>query len=758
MIVLIITKILCASNFDEEMTRQNNSVENITTSNSDMNPNLRSTDFNHTFAKTQTGNNKFNIEMLQNTNDLCLQNFDSSGISSNFRSNKDKIYASKTHSQAKISADNPTTDDYTKHNEYPIYLYKEPAPIQYNFCKSINQTSANGNISSNNYLNFESQNNHDNINEVWDENKLYQSASNDNNNEKHTDTSKYPQNDEILQDQSFDYLDLYISQFDEIVKNDDLLEIQRNFEFDEIFKLIERDQELIKEENEILKQNIIPPKRTRIEMNLNFNNSNYNNSNVKTPIIEINDMITSQKEVLNNNSNFQKLNTSLKTGHKPITPNIKNKINIKENKTISQPEVYRQSLLNTIPIIFSETNKLSNISSTSKTDQSSKNHEINSTCDNENNSPYGNDFDSPNFSLDFLNSYMTELNEKYLEQCENIFSVVIERINRILSQEEYVEKFSNSKNNKNSFKYRCYLKINITVKYLLKEILGEEIPISICANIFINLYDGNLDIGKSKHAKYNIFRTNEHENNSFNSLISNIENNYGNEANKMAKSAYDNFLEKLNPYISVLIKEIYDGHINNKNELYSNINKVFYDINNLIFFKNYQITESESLIIYKVLKSISKFLKKISEDQYLTQVFPEFRIINILYHLRIKDHHIYNRKFHAGIFLKKILKQKLNEFKEKYQSVQNLDDTYFKEILEIRVFYIFNLFKFLNIKKPYLLGYIFLSIKAYLLHNEQASYKEKNDLEKIFSLHLLKLDKILNQEVFIRINPTINKI
>ncbi|KAG0423335.1 hypothetical protein DMUE_6156, partial [Dictyocoela muelleri] len=117
--------------------------------------------------------------------------------------------------------------------------------------------------------------------------------------------------------------------------------------------------------------------------------------------------------------------------------------------------------------------------------------------------------------------------------------------------------------------------------------------------------------------------------------------------------------------------------------------------------------------------------------------------------------------FHAGILLKKILKTKLKAFKVKYQSVQNidnLDNTYFKEILEIRAFYIFTLFKFLNIKKPYLMEYILLSIQSYLLKSQKLNYIEKNELEKIFSLNVLNLDKILNRQVIIHIKPYIRWI
>ncbi|KAG0433977.1 hypothetical protein DMUE_5348, partial [Dictyocoela muelleri] len=223
------------------------------------------------------------------------------------------------------------------------------------------------------------------------------------------------------------------------------------------------------------------------------------------------------------------------------------------------------------------------------------------------------------------------------------------------------------------------------------------IPIHICTNSFIDLNHVSLDIANAKYTEYNIFRTNEYEIDAFGSLIRNIENKYGDEAKKIAESAYNNFLEKLNPDFFILMDEIMSDQIKNRNILYSNINFIFININKFINFTNDQITETDGLIIYKVLKSISKFLIETSSDSFLSQIFPEFRIINILYHARIQDHRISGRKFSSGIFLKKILKQKLKDFKVKYQSIQKIDnfgEISLKEILEIRVIYIFTFLNF----------------------------------------------------------------
>ncbi|KAG0442518.1 hypothetical protein DMUE_0216 [Dictyocoela muelleri] len=754
MIFLFAINILCTSNVYEETKKQNNEDKNIINLNSGMDQNLSLTHFNSEIEKIKVGynkraNDKFNIEMIPKKNNIYFQNFDSSSLSSNYEYKRDLIYASKINSQTKINAHNPTADTDTNHNKNNLSFNSEHISDAYNFYKSIKQTPPNENISANNFDNLESINSNSN-NQVIKENKLYQSASEDND-EKYFLRYKYSQKEENLPEQLFDYLDLNIFQFDKIVTNNDFSEIERNAEFDEVFKLIERDQELIKEENEKQKQNIIPTKRARIENDLDDINSNIANPTIKKTF-----EITQQPQPFNNKFNFPKPTETLKSDQKPMTSKF-NKI-LNKNIEISETKVFNKSRLNFRPIlpkISGQTNDFLNNHNIS-TYSPSNNYEINSTRNIEIDFPYDNDFDSPNFSLDFLNSYIADLNKNYSEKCENIFLVVADRISEVLFRLRSENKFNDSDRSKRPFSYRCYLKINISVGYILTEILDKNIPFYIFTNNFVKINNDNLDISKSKYAGYNIFRTKEQENDAFNSLISEIELKYGNEAKKLAKSAYNNFLEKLNPDILVLIEKIYNGQVNNKRATHSNINKVFYAINNLIQFKNVQLTEVDSLIIYKVLKSISKFLRQTSEDSFLTSVFPEFRIINLLYHSRINDHHISGRKFHAGIFLKKILKQKLEDFKEKYQTagrMNNLDNIYFKEILEIRVFYFFTLFKFLNIKKPYLLAYILLSIRSYLLKSEKINYIEKNEFEKIFSLHVINLDEILYKQLFIHLKP-----
>ncbi|KAG0440730.1 hypothetical protein DMUE_1529 [Dictyocoela muelleri] len=743
MIIFFKIIILCTSNYDEEINEQKNNVENAIPSNLDINQNPSLTHFNQTLENTTIRNHKFSIEMIFKTNDHCLKNVDSYGKSSNLRNNEEKIYVSNLHFKTKINADDHILSKYSASNNIQSVICEEKQSNVYNFYKDAKQTSHNENISSNNHLILEGQNDYNNTNQDTYNNNFIQLFSKNKNDEKHYDISKYSRINEILQDQLLDYS----------TKNKGVSKNQINGEFHEINKLLETDKKLIKKDNEKSSQNIIPSKKVRT-VSYPFDID----SILTDPYIPTNDDIQRETKAFKIKSNIPKPIANIKTDYNRTISNIKKVvININENDKIknSENKVNEKSQLNPIPSsskTTEKTNNFSDILNTSETFLPSKNNKPNLTSDNEFNSPYGIDFESPKFSLDILNSYIDELNANYLRKCKNIFSVVVNKIIEVANNTESPNKVSNLAKYRSNLKLIYYTKINFILKIILKEILGDEIPVSIFTNYFINLYDGNLDMAKSKHDEYNIFRTNEQENGVFNSLIDNTEQKYKFESNKMAKSAYNDFIKKINPDFLILMDEIISGQIKNRNILNSNMNYIFININKFINFTNDQITETESLIIYKVLKSISKNLKKASNDLFISCVFPEFRIINILYHSRMNDHHLSGRKFHVGIFLKKILKQKLKDFKEKYQSfekIDNLDDDYLKGILEIRTVYIFNFFKFINIKKPYLMAYILLSIKSYLLQSQKIDYTEKNDFEKIFSLHVLNLDDIFYQQVIL---------
>ncbi|KAG0440958.1 hypothetical protein DMUE_1395, partial [Dictyocoela muelleri] len=234
-------------------------------------------------------------------------------------------------------------------------------------------------------------------------------------------------------------------------------------------------------------------------------------------------------------------NKDLKTDYNRTILNVKKFVNITKNKNQKiKQKINNNFQLNCRSILSKRTKKANYFlyhHHTSKTYFSIEKYRTILARIDEIDSPY--DFDSPNFSLDFLNSYIIHLNENYLEKCKNIFSVVSEKISEVLFRLKCYNKILEPTKCKTSLTYKCYLKINSSIETILKENLAEEIPIYIHINSFINLNRKNLDLIMNKKAEYNIFRTNENENDAINSLIKKIENKYKDEAKKTAKSAYN---------------------------------------------------------------------------------------------------------------------------------------------------------------------------------------------------------------------------
>ncbi|KAG0436337.1 hypothetical protein DMUE_4272 [Dictyocoela muelleri] len=172
---------------------------------------------------------------------------------------------------------------------------------------------------------FENQNNHNNVNQAFKEDKICQSFSKNNNDETFIETSKYPQNEKYLLKQPFDYLSKKNFEFQQYVKNNDLLEIHINSDYDKNNKNLKRSQELIKDEK--LKQNFIPIKITRIDSSdINISDNFFQTNNVFTP----------QSEAINIRSNFSNTIKDLKPHHKLSISDGENLINTNNNDKITK--------------------------------------------------------------------------------------------------------------------------------------------------------------------------------------------------------------------------------------------------------------------------------------------------------------------------------------------------------------------------------------------------------------------------------------
>ncbi|KAG0440306.1 hypothetical protein DMUE_1837 [Dictyocoela muelleri] len=111
---------------------------------------------------------------------------------------------------------------------------------------------------------------------------------------------------------------------------------------------------------------------------------------------------------------------------------------------------------------------------------------------------------------------------------------------------------------------------------------------------------------------------------------------------------------------------------------------------------------------------------------------------------------VFRRKWHSGIFLKNAVEDQIKCLKSKYPLIanRNNDSEFLKWILEIRAFYIVKFLKFLNLKKPFLVAYLILSYKSYILRTQGSLnlINEKRDFKKMFKMNIINLINILKNQ------------
>ncbi|KAG0438956.1 hypothetical protein DMUE_2768 [Dictyocoela muelleri] len=314
-------------------------------------------------------------------------------------------------------------------------------------------------------------------------------------------------------------------------------------------------------------------------------------------------------------------------------------------------------------------------------------------------------------------------------------------------------KFHDKQKTIDNLHYNDYIYINFgrLNKYFeneLKNIFNFHFTFNFNSNKFFKISCKSLDIKENRSVPYNLFRTSKREKYGISKLFNEIEMMHGNNAMNIAKITYTNFVETLEKNIQN------DINLLKCSEILYNYEKIEYILNNINTAGNLvllnTINDNDKLIIYKVMNSIIKFFKKTSNDSFLSFHFPEIKILYHLYHLNMKNHRILKRRWHAGIFLKTIIKRKMKFFKNNYISHESINNIkqYFKDILEIRIFYILDLLKFLDVKKPYLAAYLMISLKSYFLGIKQIHYIEEDEFTKMFNMSVRNLFNILEEKIF----------
>ncbi|KAG0437508.1 hypothetical protein DMUE_3649, partial [Dictyocoela muelleri] len=318
------------------------------------------------------------------------------------------------------------------------------------------------------------------------------------------------------------------------------------------------------------------------------------------------------------------------------------------------------------------------------------------------------------------------------------------------------QKISNNKSlNKNNGRpsFNCSKKYFIIFKKEILKIFKKYSFFSIFTQRFISSHHYDLDMKFFKTYSGNPFRQQIGEKFNLNQFTNRIERKYGKEALEIASQKYISFLTNVNVYYQ--IKSLKENLNKSKYEytdlVYHEISKgIIYNININCKFADLSLSEDQELIIYKVIKSIIKFLEKISQDIYISNVFPEIKIIASLYFENFDKHTFEKIKWNSGKCLTMFIKHRIKLLEKKFPLINN-DPEFSKRILETRIFYIYNLLIFLNMKRAHLLAYILLSIKSYYLRleGELDTISEINEFDKVFKMSVSDLITIFKKNEFI---------
>lgn len=215
----------------------------------------------------------------------------------------------------------------------------------------------------------------------------------------------------------------------------------------------------------------------------------------------------------------------------------------------------------------------------------------------------------------------------------------------------------------------------------------------------------------------------------------------------------------ISPYMKKFVKYnsniiLFENHKLSRKSIYDSVNRIN-KFTNVTNYRNYKLKEMQSVMIL-FLQVLEKFINKISKDDFLKELFPE-----ILYVYKLsstfRSISIFNRNWYINCVYLKFLSQKISCFKNslRKQGFENILIPLL--ILEIRMFYILEFLKIMNVKKLYLLLYVVQSFDLYfaMKNNESIEYLKLTgtDFDGIFELNnrdvIKKLRKVKFPENFI---------
>lgn len=309
-------------------------------------------------------------------------------------------------------------------------------------------------------------------------------------------------------------------------------------------------------------------------------------------------------------------------------------------------------------------------------------------------------------------------------------------------------------------------------KYAMLEfqtIFCTKYRISAFTNIFNHILSKVLDLTCLKRQLSDPFRTSRNLGDLVYFIKEKLARKYGENSEKIILKTTGDFFGKIGLLTknrinklahlkcnSLLIEGVFLQH----QEIYKIIKIINWEAKNLKIKNACCSRYFDEIMALYISLAIDSFFTISTNCCLVNKVFPEIKILYALYKDKINYHTITNCRVYAGDFIVYNTIERIGKLKAYFYSSNFRHDRLFAaKILEIRILYLLEFFKLLNIKKAYLLMYVLKSINSFYL---QCDYKcdyltEINDFYKIFNnsvsgniaaLHY-NLNNNLNLKIFI---------
>lgn len=177
---------------------------------------------------------------------------------------------------------------------------------------------------------------------------------------------------------------------------------------------------------------------------------------------------------------------------------------------------------------------------------------------------------------------------------------------------------------------------------------------------------------------------------------------------------------------------------------------VLLEVNKLSKFFVEELKYEEKLVVYKIEKEMIAFAKKCSQDALINGLFPEIGAIFYIYYENYDKHTLKDRWVYGGTYLFSFMTEKFDLLKKHHADLEKNPLYFAKLILLIRLEYVLDLLRFMNICSYHLMGYLLLCLKSYY---ERANGILNESVEMMFFEGYFKIDALKIWSSLVKITP-----